>query len=275
MPVSNTKALLLTLTLITIGCFGSALFWLSSEMDATKATIAKIEAQLNVIQHQHGYRFKSQQDFQEKLQSAIETMVANKRQEAITERFSKYTAAPEQAPQNEHLYGAPDARFTLIEFSDMECPYCKRYYSTPKLIVDASKGEVNLNWKHLPLSFHNPAARNEALASECIAQEYGNRAFWVFIDEIFKASKGNGQGAPLMEIARKVGAEPTKLQECVYQEKTAILLDSHARYAAQNGITGTPALLIVDNLNRQVQKLEGAQPVQAIAAVIRKMTDET
>ena len=58
--------------------------------------------------------------------------------------------------KNDHLYGSPSAEITLIEYSDFECPYCKRFHPTAKQLVDKSNGQVNWVYRHFPLAFHNP-----------------------------------------------------------------------------------------------------------------------
>jgi protein-disulfide isomerase len=190
------------------------------------------------------------------------------------QRFEVYQAAP--AVSDKHIYGNPNARFTLVEFSDLECPFCKRFHSTPKQIVDASNGNVNWQWKHLPLEFHNPAALKEAHAAECIAEQLGNRAFWVFIEEIFNETAGNGQGITnLLPLVQNVGGDEGKFRECMNSNRHMALIQADMQQAAQNGITGTPATYIVDNMTGNRQLVSGAQPIDAYAPILRAMMEAT
>jgi hypothetical protein len=75
------------------------------------------------------------------------------------------------------IYGAPDARFTIIEYADLECPYCRAYYPQLRIWIDAHH-DVNWQWHHFPLTAHEPAARIEAKLVECIGRADGQRAFW-------------------------------------------------------------------------------------------------
>ncbi|MBJ6973827.1 protein-disulfide isomerase, partial [Vibrio cholerae] len=78
------------------------------------------------------------------------------------------------------------------------------------------KGNVNWQWKHMPLDFHNPAAHKEALAAECIAGQKGNRGFWVFVNDIFHHTQGNGGGvADLASVVTGVGADLDAFRECL------------------------------------------------------------
>ncbi|WP_245228378.1 DsbA family protein [Vibrio mytili] len=135
--------------------------------------------QSKITQLESDYRFKSEERFNNAVQKALEHFVQQKREQDIQAKYAKYESAPEQVPDDKRIYGNLNARFTLVEFSDLECPFCKKFHDTPKEVVDASNGNINWQWKHLPLSFHNPAAEKEALAAECVAEQKGNRGFWV------------------------------------------------------------------------------------------------
>ncbi|MEW7976409.1 MAG: thioredoxin domain-containing protein, partial [Candidatus Sedimenticola endophacoides] len=116
----------------------------------------------------------------------IDAYIDRRKQEKVVRKYEAYELAAEQTRTGNHIYGNEDARFTLVEYSDLECPYCKRFHSVPKKVVDSSSGLVNWQWKHLPLPFHNPVAAVEAQASECVASIAGNRAFWVYLQQIFE-----------------------------------------------------------------------------------------
>jgi len=60
--------------------------------------------------------------------------------------------------KNDHIYGNPGAAITLVEYSDYECPFCKRFHPTAKKLVDQSDGKVNWVYRHFPLAFHHPGA---------------------------------------------------------------------------------------------------------------------
>jgi len=86
-------------------------------------------------------------------------------------------------PVTDHYRGSGSPSITIIEYSDLECPFCARVHDTFKQIVDEHT-DVTWVYRHLPLSFH-PQAMPAAIASECVAREEGNEAFWNFADTIF------------------------------------------------------------------------------------------
>jgi protein-disulfide isomerase len=86
--------------------------------------------------------------------------------------------------QNLHIYGNTNAKTFLVVFSDLECPFCKRFHPTVKSIVDNSDGQIALVHKHFPLSFHQSAIPL-AIASECVSAQAGDIGFFKFVEANF------------------------------------------------------------------------------------------
>ncbi|ALZ82595.1 protein-disulfide isomerase (plasmid) [Aeromonas hydrophila] len=220
--------------------------------------------------------FKNLAEFDTSVAASINKLVEQQQKDNISQKYAKFDAAAEQVGDGKHIYGDLNARFTLVEFSDIECPYCKRFHDTPKQLVDASKGNVNWQWKHMPLDFHNPAALKEAVAAECISEQKGNRGFWVFINDMFEQTQGNGAGVKdLAEVVTGVGADLRVFRECLATGQMDEKVQENIQQAKSLGINGTPATFVVDNKTGKSQLLGGAQPPEAIMAVMRKMMIES
>lgn len=238
--------------------------------------IASVKSTVNQVKDAESVTFKSKAEFEAAVAESINKFVAQKQQADIDQKYAQFEAAPEKVEDGKHIYGDLGARFTLVEFSDLECPYCKQFHDTPKQIVDASKGNVNWQWKHMPLDFHNPAALKEALAAECVAEQKGNRGFWVFVNDVFQYSQGNGRGvADLPSLVTGVGADLEAFRECFASGRFEEKVLADIRQAKSHGVNGTPATFVVDNHTGKSQLLGGAQPAQAIMAVMRKMMIES
>jgi len=95
---------------------------------------------------------------------------------------SSYQGEVESYKEGDHIMGDPDAEITIIEYSDLECPYCKKLSNTLKEIVDESDGSVSWIYRHW-IIHQNAIAK--AAAAECVAEIKGNDAFWKYIDLIF------------------------------------------------------------------------------------------
>src|ERR1700756_4936298 len=178
------------------------------------------------------------------------------------------------SPPRDHVYGNPNAPVSLIEYSDFECPFCKRFHATAKEIVDAYAGKVNWVYRHFPLAMHNPGAQKEAEASECVAQLGGNDAFWKFANAIYARTKSNGNGFPLdqlVPLGKEIGLDEKQLKECIDAAKYASRVQEDLDEGIQVGITGTPANFLLRHDTGEVILKVGAQPSDAIKPDIDKL----
>lgn len=269
---TNTATIMLGAALVgVLGIAGFGMYSMTSSVAGLKNEVTELRTEVNANAQEQ----LSPKEFQKAVADSLEQLAQKKKQEQLEAKYAQYDQAAEKVPGGKSIYGNVNARFTLVEFSDLECPFCKRFHETPKQIVDKSDGNVNWQWKHLPLGFHNPAAKRQALAAECLREQKGNKAFWVFIDDVFKHTGGNGRGVPnLAALVEGVGADVDQVKDCMSEGRYSDKIDQEAQLAANNGINGTPATFVVDNTTGKTQLLTGAQPPQAIMAAIRKMMAE-
>ncbi|WP_432780599.1 thioredoxin domain-containing protein (plasmid) [Pseudomonas corrugata] len=212
----------------------------------------------------------------EQLPGALDKTLMDREIEKINKAkakiLSKWTGAAETAPQGRHIYGSMEAEFTLVEFSDLECPYCKRFHDTPKQMADKSEGRINWEWQHYPLAFHNPVAEVAAHASECVGEVAGNKAFWAFTGEWFARTQLNGQGIEDVErLAQEVGAPIDAYRQCMESGKYQVLIESQVKKGTNMGVTGTPATVVVDNLTGNKLLVKGAQSTQVLLQTMQEL----
>lgn len=215
----------------------------------------------------------------ERLPAAIEAHLNEQQQQQVQaakeKALSGWAAAEKDVPEGRWIYGGLNAQFTLVEFSDLECPFCKRFHDTPKQLVDQSGGRVNWEWQHYPLPFHNPAAEAGAHAAECVGELAGNRAFWAFLDQWFMGSKLNGQGVEDMAtVARNVGAPPAEFQACMDSGRHKEKVKTQMERGTAMGVSGTPATVVVDNLTGNKMLVSGAQPPQALLQAMKELVEQ-
>ena len=180
------------------------------------------------------------------------------------------TAAPTQ-PFN--VLGPEDAPVVIIEFTDLQCPYCARFarQTFPELrrnYIDT--GRVRFASQDLPLPRHAFAVP-AAVAARC-AGEQGR--FWEFREALFSA-QATLRDEPYAELARKFGLDLDKFAACRSDEgQTARVLEG-IELARANGITSTPTFLIGRLVDGQFQgdKISGAQPYDVIAAKIDELLE--
>lgn len=119
--------------------------------------------------------------------------------EAVQKLIDEVTAGKVTTPykgevvgyqEGDHIIGNPDAPILIVEYSDLECPYCKRFGGVMKEIVASSNGNVAWIYRHLII--HTRPGQNalpKAAAAECIAKLKGNDAFWKYVDLVFDLLK--------------------------------------------------------------------------------------
>lgn len=257
--------------LIIFTMVGSYFLWQS--VQNTMQAVQSISTQVSNLQNQD--KAPSADQLKEAVALAITNIAAEESAKLATAKLDAYKNAVESVPDGKHVYGSLNARFTLVEFSDLECPYCKRFHNTPKRLVDDSNGNVNWQWMHLPLGFHNPGAQFGAEAAECAADLGGNRSFWAYLEEYFDHTRGNGQGvSDLTQLAVNLGINATEFRQCMTEGRYRDKVQEQAAKAASLGINGTPATFLVDNMTGNSQLISGAQPAEAFVAAMRKMMTE-
>jgi protein-disulfide isomerase len=177
--------------------------------------------------------------------------------------------------QQDYVYGPEDARFTLIEYSDFECPYCKKFHLTAEQFVDQNE---NVNWvyRHFPLNFHNPGAQKQAEAAECAGELAGNRGFWEYSSAIFKRTRSNGNGFPisnLTPLAIELGLDEDEFSECLNSSRYRYKVLAQFKQGQQAGVTGTPGNFLVDTQTNRIIPVHGAQPLSALEQKLNQLLE--
>ncbi|CAM3802640.1 DsbA family protein [Parendozoicomonas haliclonae] len=186
--------------------------------------------------------------------------------------FDSYQAAGQTTTDDRHIYGDSSARFTLLLYSDLECPYCRAFHHTPKQVVDESGGLINWQWKHMPLPMHDPAAAIEAEAAECIADLGGNRAFWIFIEEVFQNTSGGGRGVGDIEsLAGDVGIDRNAFISGVNSRRYEQNVATDIRQAQEMNVNSTPTSLMIDTMTGRHLRLEGSRPQSSFFEAVEEL----
>lgn len=125
--------------------------------------------------------------------TVIDTLLANGNgMEKVAPELQQYVAdgknlAYKPVDENDHIRGSVDAKIKLIEYSDFECPFCKRHHPVMQQLVSTySASDFAWVYRHLPLTSIHPTAQPLAEASECAAEIGGNDGFWAFADAVFQ-----------------------------------------------------------------------------------------
>lgn len=179
---------------------------------------------------------------------------------------------------DDHILGNPDAPVVIIEYTDIECPYCKRFHATMEDIMNTYGKEGKVAWvlRNFPIAQMHPNAPKLAMAAECIAHELGNAAYWNFLTQVFTVAPV-GTFFPmdrLTEVALKVGANADTFNTCVAKDTFKDRITREFNDAVATGGTGTPHSIIVTR-DGQTVVMDGAQPFATVKAVIDSVVGQS
>jgi protein-disulfide isomerase len=186
-----------------------------------------------------------------------------KREEYLTSLKSKYKTTVALRPPVIEVSGAgrperggANAKVTIIEWSDYECPFCKRAEATVEQVMTTYGDKVKLIYRDYPLPFH-AHARPAAEAANC-ANAQGK--FWEYNKKLFAAQDLSTE--KLKSMADEVKLDRTKFDDCLTKTPYKAAIDKDIADGAAVGVNGTPAFFINGRM------LSGAQPFEKFKEVI-------
>jgi protein-disulfide isomerase len=171
----------------------------------------------------------------------------------------------------DHIKGDINAPVKIVEYSDFECPFCKRIHETLNTVVE-NDSDVAWVYRHFPLEqLHPVKAQRAAVASECVAELGGNDAFWQFTDGYFAdTTTGNNrtdQDTLIPELVAEIGIDETAFNECAVSGRYDDHIAADFQNAVDTGGRGTPWSVVIGS-DGKVLPLNGAQPQSAIEQII-------
>lgn len=173
--------------------------------------------------------------------------------------------------KEDHVRGDPNAPVKIVEYSDTECPFCKRFHSTMKEVMDTygKDGKVAWVYRHFPLDQLHSKARKEAIALECANEQGGNDKFWSYADRLYEITPANNglDPAELPKIAEFVGLDTAKFNTCIASTKYDAHIEEEVQNATATGGNGTPWSIVVGAKNKKYP-LSGAQPYASVKQLI-------
>ncbi len=161
-------------------------------------------------------------------------------------------------------FGDKDAPITIVEYSDFECPFCTKGYNVMNEVKEKYGDKVRILYKHLPLDFH-PLAMPAAQYYEAIAMQSPSKAerFHDMIFENQQALKSKKEDY-LKEVAKKVGANVSKVLKDKDSEKVKDIITADMAEANKFGFSGTPGFLV------NGVSVRGAYPFSHFEKIIEK-----
>jgi protein-disulfide isomerase len=166
--------------------------------------------------------------------------------------------------KGEPFKGGANAKVTIVEYSDFQCPFCSRGYSTIENEVLKTYGDkVKFYYKNFPLPFHKWAEPG-AIAAEC-AKEQKPEAYWKVYSGLFEQQQQitpENVKEKVVALTDGTGVDKKKFEDCFDNKKTLDKVKAQTAEGQSVGVSGTPGFIINGRL------VSGAQPFATFKAII-------
>ena len=172
--------------------------------------------------------------------------------------------------EKDHIQGSINAPVKIVEYSDYECPFCKKNHETLKAVTAKYGDKVAWVYRQFPLEQLHAKAPIVAMASECVAELGGNDAFWKFSNGYFDVTLSNDRTdieKVIPMLVTKTGVDKKAFDECVSSARHQDVIDAHMADATETGGRGTPWVIIVGP-DGKTYSVNGAQPQSMIEKTI-------
>lgn len=158
--------------------------------------------------------------------------------------------------------GGKDAKVTIVEFSDFECPYCAKASNVIWELNKKYGDKIKIAYKHFPLNFH-PNAQKAAEAGIC-AKEQDPKLFWKMHDALFADFRNLSVGT-MKDKAKSIGLDYEQFSQCLTSGKYTDKVNQDIQEGMSVGVASTPAFFINGKL------VKGAQPLEVF---VKKIDEE-
>lgn len=158
----------------------------------------------------------------------------------------------------DHATGPKNAKVTVVEYSDFQCPYCGTFFPTIQQMLKEYKDKIQFVFRNFPLDQIHPNARPAAIAAEC-AGEQGK--FFEYHDQLF-TKQADLNDALYQTIASGLKLDLTKFNECLKSDRPTKKIDADEQGGLAIGVQGTPTTFV------NGVPVSGAQPYAALKAKI-------
>lgn len=196
---------------------------------------------------------------QESLATSLQTFARRQQEKQMEQQLDDQFKAPAKIDiGTSPVMGPADAPITVVEFSDFECPFCKRGASTVDELIKAYPGKIKLVYKNRPLNFHKSArpAAKAALAA------HAQGKFFEFYHELFNNQQRLAEPTFFEETAKKLGLDVAKWKTAMDSAAVEEQIKADEKIADSLGVNGTPSFFI-NGVN-----LQGAQPLPEFKRVV-------
>ena len=158
----------------------------------------------------------------------------------------------------DHSIGPKNAKVTVVEYSDFQCPFCQRFEPSVQQMLNEYSKDVRFVYRHFPLDAIHPNARPAAIASECAAEQ---GKFFEFHKQLFAKQDQLGD-ALYQQLAKDFTLDIAKFNDCLQSDRPGARVDADYQSGIVAGVQGTPTTFVNGN------PVSGAQPYEILKSAI-------
>lgn len=171
-------------------------------------------------------------------------------------QFVRYDIPAEGFPS----IGPANAPITIVEFSDYQCPYCRRWHDQVyEPLLAEYPGKIRMVYRHLPLTSIHPDAFSAAEAAMCAGDQ---NAYWPYHEKLFSSDSLGTQA--YFQYAQELSLDLNAFQTCMTEHKFRDAIQADSDFAVNLGVRSTPTFFI------NGLAIVGAQPLEVFKQVIDK-----
>lgn len=163
--------------------------------------------------------------------------------------------------------GSKDAKYTLVEYSDFQCPFCSRGFQTVQSLKQKYGKDMRFVYKHLPLVRMHPEAMPAALLMEAAGLQSTAKAF-KFHDALYQNQDKLGADF-YKKAAADAGLDFAKMEKDAQSQAVKDAVEADINEAKEFGFSGTPAFLL------NGVPIKGAYPVEYFDEIIKRLNSKS
>lgn len=169
------------------------------------------------------------------------------------------------ANEDEHIYGSRDADVFLIEYSDIDCPYCRAFHPIISKLADAYGTKVAWVYRQFPLTSLHPNAYVKAKATECVALVADNDMFWKYITTLFETEVSP---SALSSTAVALGVNKVAFDSCMAGSEADEKIKEDQASGDLAGVRGTPFTAVINVKTKEQATIPGALDFETAKGII-------
>lgn len=186
------------------------------------------------------------------------------------------TGTPRPVDATDYIRGNPNAPILMIEYSDYDCPFCKKYHEVLNQVMDelGTTGKVAWVYRQFPIAQLHPNAPKISEAALCVGSLNGNDTFWKFTDLVFEERALDEQTnmVKLPDYAEQIGVKKEDFTSCLESGKMAEAVKASATEAFNIGARGTPYTVIVVGNEQAV--VNGGQSYDTVKGILKNLINQ-